>query len=601
MSINRTVALIIAGAAVAAAAALAVPAWRHYHEQPPPPPLALRASLSPFDDLTLGAGPDHPFGLALAPDGRRLAIPASREGASHIWLRDVTTGETRSLPGTDDGVLPFWSPDGSQLGFFAGGRLKTLALATGHVSDIADTPAPRGAVWHPNGNIIFAPANEGGLSAWHADGSGVRAVTAVDTAKSEISHRFPALLTRPEPNAPAEVVFFVQAREPAQAGLWTAGGTRLAAAESSAITSGAWLLYARGDALLAHRVEWSDDGGGRPSAPGRAELLGTAVGRSALGQLSATVGGDALIYGSPQTPLRDLRWIERRDATASTFVPQVQVTDVRVAPQGGRVAVTQLDPQLSTLDIWTYEGGRLLPQRVSQALDVDEMPIWSRDAARIAWVEGRRSLVSRGAMAQLPQQTLRKFDAPIRLWDWSPDGRTFVLGQTRTSTRDDLLLVPATGEADPEPYAQGPFNETQAAISPDGQWMLYASDESGQPEIYVDSFPKPGRRTRLTSGGGNEPRWNPAGRTVAGATLETAEFFYRRGSEVHAVSISFAAAVPEGVASARLFDAGGAIRSYDVAPDGDRFLVNVPAPGAPAPPLALIVNWRSLLPGSLPR
>jgi hypothetical protein len=129
--------------------------------------------------------------------------------------------------------------------------------------------------------------------------------------------------------------------------------------------------------------------------------------------------------------------------------------------------------------------------------------------------------------------------------------------------------------------------------------LLYASDESGQPEIYVDSFPEPRRRARLTSGGGSEPRWNRAGRSaVAGATLETAEIFYRRGSEVHAVSISFAAAVPEAAASTRLFDAGGTIRSYDVAPEGDRFLVNVPSPGAPPAPLSVIVNWRSLLPGS---
>jgi hypothetical protein len=204
-------------------------------------------------------------------------------------------------------------------------------------------------------------------------------------------------------------------------------------------------------------------------------------------------------------------------------------------------------------------------------------------------------------MAQLPEQTLRKFDAPIRLWDWSPDARTFVVGQTRNATRDDLMLVPATGSAEPEADAEGPFNETQAAISPDGQWMLYASDESGQPEVYVDSFPQPGRRARLTSGGGSEPRWNPAGRAVAGATFETAEFFYRRGSEIHTVSISFAGSLPEAVASARLFDAGGAIRSFDVAPDSDRFLVNVPSPGAPAPPLAVIVNWRSLLPGSAAR
>ena len=106
--------------------------------EPPPPPQPLRAAWLPGAEVEPGAGSDYPFGLALATDGRRLVYPAAKAGVVTLWLQDLRTGETRALPGTDQAVAPFWSADGSRIGFFAGGQLRVLDLNAGTVSPLAD-------------------------------------------------------------------------------------------------------------------------------------------------------------------------------------------------------------------------------------------------------------------------------------------------------------------------------------------------------------------------------------------------------------------------------------------------------------------------------
>jgi len=129
------------------------------------------------------------------------------------------------------------------------------------------------------------------------------------------------------------------------------------------------------------------------------------------------------------------------------------------------------------------------------------------------------------------------------------------------------------------PYAVAAFNQVHGVFAPDGRSIAYASDESGQFDIYVDTFPKPGSRIRITTAGGTEPRWRGDGR----------EIYFRRGTEVHAVAI----AGKDVAASERLFDAGATIRSYDVTADGKRFLLNLPASSAAPRAATLVVNWHS--------
>jgi eukaryotic-like serine/threonine-protein kinase len=202
-------------------------------------------------------------------------------------------------------------------------------------------------------------------------------------------------------------------------------------------------------------------------------------------------------------------------------------------------------------------------------------------------VSARRALMIRGAQAELPDHMLRRFDHPVRVTDWSHDSKSIILSEARPETRGDIWLMSADGEGEPAPYAHSPFNETYGVVSPDGRWLAYASDESGAFEIYVDAFPTPRSRGRLSLGGGTEPRWSGDG----------GEVFFRRGTEIHVARVDSSSGTPQAASTERLFDAVGDIRSYDVAVDGKRFLVNLPGVDRPTP-MRVVVNVRSLLPSA---
>src|SRR5690606_37535257 len=134
-------------------------------------------------------------------------------------------------------------------------------------------------------------------------------------------------------------------------------------------------------------------------------------------------------------------------------------------------------------------GASPVPRRISPSLGPDDSVVWSPDATRLAWVSGRQSVVWRGAQAVLPEEAVARFEGPVRLWSWVPDGQSIVVGRRDQTTGWDLWIQPVYGDGDPGLHTASPFNDVQAAVSPNGRWIAYASDESGEYEIYLDTFP----------------------------------------------------------------------------------------------------------------
>ncbi|MBM3806901.1 MAG: hypothetical protein FJW22_01775 [Acidimicrobiia bacterium] len=566
---------VFTAATAVAAAIFAIPAIRHWRErppEPPPPSETLRSAWLPQDGLVPGAGGDYSFGLALAPDGRTLIYPAATGGRIALYLHDLRTGDTRALPGTNDAAMPFWSPDASHIGFVANGKLRALDLATGQTSELADAAAGRGATWGPAGDILFTPAATGGVMKRAVDGS-IAAFTTVDASGGETSHAWPAFL----PDG-RHAIFLVTAAEPSRRGIWIApldnpaARRRIAAADAQALVVDHVLLYLRDLTLMAQPLDAAT-----LDPNGRAEVVGMNAGRGPLGQIFATASSDVLIYGAPGTTLRQLQWVTRTGEAAGSPTEPIDAWDLRIAPDGRRVAVTERDRQLRTLDVFVRTTTQPAPVRMSLSTDVDDSGVWSPDGLRVAWAGQRRKVLIRGAGAVLPEQTIGTFDTPVQVWDWSRDGRSLIIGRRQNDTGDDLWILPPVEHSDARPYAVAPFDQVYAAVSPDGARLAYASNESGQFDIYVDSYPTPGRRVRVTTAGATEPRWSADGR----------ELYFRRGADIHALTLDRS----EVRSSGRLFNAGAVIRAYDVSRDG-RFLLNLPAANSPAAAATLIYQWQ---------
>lgn len=560
---------ILLAIATVAAVVFAVPAIRHWRERPPappPPPQPLHAAWSPPEGLTAGSGGDYSFGLSLAFDGRRVVFPAAQSGITSLWIHDLRDGDTRRLAGTEGAAMPFWSSTGTVVGFFANGRVRAIQLSSGHIDDLAEAGSGRGAAWNGAGDLIFAAAS--GLMRRSRDGT-IKPFTTLD---GDTAHAWPSFFDD------THVIYLVTSTRSDRAGIWIAplddakSAHRILESDAQAIVTGNTILYLRDRSLMAQEFD------PKTLAPGRRpDVVGMDVGRGPLGQIFATASWDVLIYGAPGSTLRELKWVARDGSPIGSPGEPVDAWDLRIAPDGRRIVVTEVDRQLRTLDVFIRTASQPAPMRLSLSTDADDSGVWSPDGLRVAWAGQRRKVMLRGAGAVLPEQTIATFDTAVQVWDWSRDARALLISRRETGSGDDLWIQPPVEGAAAQPYVVAPFNQAFGVFSPDGRSIAYASDESGQFDIYVDSFPKPGNRARLTTSGGTEPRWSADGR----------ELYFRRGSEIHALSLDQF----EVRSTTKLFDAGAAIRAYDVSRDG-KFLLNLPAESHAPAAATIVTNWK---------
>jgi serine/threonine-protein kinase len=285
---------------------------------------------------------------------------------------------------------------------------------------------------------------------------------------------------------------------------------------------------------------------------------------------------------------RRLVWVNRDGSTQDLPAPPRPYDWPRLSPDGQRVAL-EIGPQ-----IWLYDLGRGTLNRFTFDGDLNQSPAWTPDGTRIVFnsiADGGRSLFWQRADGGGGREQLSTSASVQVPRSWSPDGQFLAFHEGTQSTLRDIWIL-RMQDRSAQPYLRTKATEGAPSFSPNGRWLAYVSNESGQPEIYVQAFPGPGGKWQVSDGGGTEPAWSRSGR----------ELFYRDGDRMMIVDTDteniFAAGKPrtafEGHFVASNFPLIGI--AYDVSPDGRRFLmIRETSPANPVAQINVVLNWQEEL------
>jgi serine/threonine protein kinase/Tol biopolymer transport system component len=578
---GRLGALAVAGVVIVA---MAAPTMQHLRETPPP---------ETRSDIVTPRS-DHPEMFALSPDGRQIVFVASGDGSSRLWVRSLATTVARPLAGTEGAAFPFWKPDSTAIGFFAGGALKRLDL---NLNDSApQTLAPafngRGGTWNANDVIVFAPASISGLMRVSANAGEGAATPLTTLGPHQIAHVMPQFLAdgrrfvfRVSGTADVTGIYLGALDEKSPPTRLT--GVPLAAVQLQYLPAG-WLLWIRQEGtLVAQRLDLA-----------KAALVGAPF-TIADGVTAVSVATTGLVAYRTGGLECQLTWFDRSGTPQGTVgVPDSSTLRVspRVAPDGHRVVVNRIAQ--GNWDLWLLDSGQSAPVR-SDPVDRRE-GVWSPDGKWIlfrSFRTGAGDLYRMLATGMGEEERIVGSDQAMTPTSWSNNG--FLLYYNiDPHTNSDLWVVPMSGDhRTPSPMLRTPAGEAYGEFSPDGQWVAYHSDQSGHMEIHVRPFVPPGQATaaagerpiQVSSAGGLYPVWRPG---------DGKELYYLNpAGEIMAVPITISGSTLKAGLPMRLFLThiyGGAVdarqgRQYDVAPDG-RFLINTVLDSAPAP-ITLLQNW----------
>ena len=506
--------------------------------------------------------------LAISPTDTHIAYIGIQNGRQQLYVRPLSSLDAEPRPGTDDALEPFFSPDGKWIGFFARGKLKKVPVDGGPVRDVADAEIGFGAAWAPDNTIIFAPSNASGLSAVSADGGPVRAVTTLDTARGEFSHRWPSLM----PDGKT-VVFAI-----GTVGDWDNAEIASKRFDTDAsrhvlVQGGTYPRFSNGQLLYAHSgaihaIALEQDG---LATRGKAVPLFEDVLQSADGaaQFAISPEGTAVyVNGAQKENGRTLVWVDRDGNVQPLAAPPHAYDALRLSPDGRTLAAVIDGPPEQ---IWTYS---IPDNRLTQfTSDGGFAPVWSGDGTRIFFSAPRNgppALFARSISSTIEQRLTRSGRVELAQSS-SPDGALLFARVDPDSGRDIWLLPP---EGNARPLIASPANESGAAFAPGGDWLAFVSDETGRPEIFVARTADIQRHIQVSKAGGTEPVWRRDG----------TELFFRAGNSMMAATVrlrpTLSVAAPRTLFEAQFEKGSGGNTAYDVSPDGMRFLMIKPAPTA---------------------
>jgi eukaryotic-like serine/threonine-protein kinase len=557
----------------------------------PAPPRVVQTTIAttPATALTITATARD---VAITPDGARL-VYLGNTGRT-LFVRALDTLEPMALYTGADLRAPFISPDGQWVGFLETSILKKVAITGGPAVTIApaDASGSRGAVWLPDDTVVFATNAAPGLQQVPAGGGAVTVLTRPDRAKGEADHVWPEAL----PGGRAVLFTIlpttggVEAAQIAVLDLATQTQTVVLRGGSHAqyVASG-YLVYAAGGTLRAVAFDPATRTTQGTPVPVVPEVVVT---RGALGAaIQAVVAADGtLAYvrgaGGAVAP-RTLAWVDRQGRDTAIAAPPRAYVFPRLSPDGSRLAVVAADQDN---DLWLWDLARLTLTRLTFTPGRDNHPFWASDSRRLFFTserDGALNLYTQAADGTGTAARLTTSPNPQGATGVTPDGTRLLFFEISPQTSSDVLQVEVTGSHAVTPLVQTPAQERHGVVSPDGRWLAYDANDSGAFEIYVRPYPDVASgRWLVSTGGGGWPLWARDGRELfyvspAGALMRVG---VERGASWTATAPAMLLKDGSVTTAVNFFG-----RNYDVAPDGQRFVVLKAASGPDAAPPQLIV------------
>jgi len=577
---------------VLVAGAIAVAAWISgvaTMQRAPEQPFTFRIPIPP------GLRMMNRESFSTSPDSKMIVFLAARsDNVEHMWVQKIGEAEARLLPGTERPPYsppPIWSPDSKNIAFYAAGKLKKIDLSGGSPQTICDTPTgAAGGDWSRDDVIIFADLTRGVMRVPAGGGMPVP-LTAV--GRGERAHVFPVFLpdgrhflylrvggSEETTGIYAGSIDSAPDQQNSQRLFATPSRAQVVAPKGGPVR----VLYLRGTTLMAQNFDMA-----KLRLAGEPVAVAEPVGRSlAFGFFAASTA--TLAYRAPVEQNIQLQWFDRSGKKgAIAGEPIARQSTLALSADGQRALVSRTES--NTADVWLLDLSRDVFVRLTTSPALDEDAIWAPDGKRFVYDstpsgisdiyqsavdgDGRNEILLQSKFSKIPMS-------------WSADGRFFMYLTFTPETKADLWVVPMEqGKAGtPFPFAASAAAESNAHFSPDGRWVVYVSDETGTPEIYVRSFGPPGAsggtKIRLSTAGGTHPRWPGNGKEL---------FYSAPNGDLMAVAVSGAAALR--AETPRMLFPMASNSVWDVAPDGKRFLVGVPVEQNAQVPFTVVMNWMA--------
>ena len=561
---------------------------------------------NPLEQRTGGARPTR-TAVALSPDGKTLVFSAIWGGTEQLYARRMDQLSATPISGTSGGSVPFFSPDGQSVGFAAGGELRKVPLSGGPPVALCKAAALFGASWGDDGTIVFATQRNGGL--WRVPSTGGTPEALTSVQPGEYSHRLPHVLPGGRaviftvlkgPNLWNDAQIVVRSLQTGTETILVTGG-----ADGRYVSTG-HLIYVRLGTLMAvpfDPVRLGVTGGATGVIDGvmqAADQYASYMANTGAGQFTVSDTG-ALVYltgGTVAAPQLSLAWVDRHGTIQTLPAPPRPYFAPYLSPDGQHVAISTAD----TRQVWSYDVLRGVLSPVAGDGQGDHTyGIFAPGGKRIVFRAGAGEgnlywKAADGSGAAEPLTTDARSPTPA---SWLRDGTTLAYvdegdNAGKNAFQFDIWVL-SIGDRKPRAVIHTAANEMTPAFSPDGKWLAYVSNESGRHEVYVQPYPGPGERHLISTRGGEQPAWNPNG----------PELFYVQGGVYSpggpttlmsvriATTPAFRAGTPEPVFENAYLGTGWG-RSYDVAPDGRRFLLTFrkePPPALPPAQMVLVQHW----------